>query len=409
MIRRALATLWPIKRNDQPRIPFHVCDWTPPKIEAGIRAAKAPPRAAFEAKFRSVNRIADDASVAFVGSGRSALKLALAVLKRAAPGRTKIVLPTYCCSALIPPVIENGLVPVFIDTTEHLISSRQQYCEALGPDVLAVILVNLCGRRLPHSEIEAVVHDCHEQGAFAIEDNCQDVTRHLGDETFDASFFSFGFAKPVRATAGGALVMSRYEDFLHQELDAYEPQPEEAAATRMRYYAGRFAPPDVSDLDKGAAVSPADFSAARIEYGSVRMSDLDCVLAYESLERLAASVAGVARHSSLIATAVANNRASRRVFRPAQALLNSFVRWPIVMSNAEIAGSFWSFMTAQGIELEGMYKPLHLSHAGECPRELRAAEAIYECVYNIPNRADLDRISLRRIRSALKTFEIENT
>ena len=49
-------------------------------------------------------------SVSLVGSGRVALRLGLAALARLEPRRKKVIVPTYCCSAVIAPIVDNGLV-----------------------------------------------------------------------------------------------------------------------------------------------------------------------------------------------------------------------------------------------------------------------------------------------------------
>jgi len=381
-------------------LPFHRSDWSAELVAQPTAETTPDARAAFEAQFRETYGLQPDTTVALVGSGRTSLDLGLSVLRQARPGRRKVVLPTYCCSALIQPIADNGLTAVFIDTTEQLISTRDQYVEALGPDVLAVIVVNLCGRRLPTEDMDAIIRACRAAGAYAIEDNCQDTTRHHGSDAFDASMYSFGFAKPIRATAGGALAIRGHGEVAAAQLAGYADQPDHAPATRLRYYATRYGWPN-NEIDT------AEFSAARVEFGRVKMSALDITLAQESLRRLPAAQALVNSHSQEIWRAIQQNVVIRPRTAAAPPPRNTFVRWPIILPSPDIANLFWSHMNALGIELEGMYKPLHLTYEGEKIGKLAVAESIYTRIYNIPNRANLDRDALSRIISALRSFSTD--
>ena len=62
-------------------------------------------------------------------------------------------------------------------------------------------------------------------------------------------------------------------------------------------------------------------------------------------------------------------------------------------------------MTEAKIELEGMYLPLHLKfselHNGS---PLPYAEGVYSRVFNVPNRASLDRSEVARLCRVLDQF-----
>jgi dTDP-4-amino-4,6-dideoxygalactose transaminase len=196
--------------------------------------------------------------------------------------------------------------------------------------------------------------------------------------------------------------MHSHTETLRDILSGYPEQPDEAPITRARYYAARFG---VSATESDGHLPDADaFTAARIEFGRVRMSTLDAFLARESLRELAQSQVRVEAHSHAIDAALSKNRNRNSLFCLDMPDHNAYVRWPLILSDETIAGLFWSYMNERGIELEGMYKPLHLMYDGEKIGDLGNSEAIYKRVYNIPNRSSLDRASLARVTQALRAF-----
>ena len=377
-------------------IPFHRVFWRA-EDAACHRQHDGAARARFAEFLRSYLAIEPSASVNLVGSGRVALRLGLAALTRFAPGRKKVVVPSYCCTAVVPPVVDSGLVPVFIDTGPQLISEPDQYIRALADDVLAVLMVNLCGKRLSDPERARVLAQCRARGIFVIEDNCHYLVPSGVEPRADMEMHSFGYGKVLSATAGGALIARVAGAEIEAELQRYAVEPLATAIDRFNYFMVRYGEGAIP-----AAVEAA-YQQARTQYDPVLMNEFDAALALAYAPRLDATVRRQIKISKQLLRELARRPQTYSTPGPDD---NIFTRLPVALADVEAFGRFWSWMAAAKIELEGMYLPLHLKfpelHDGT---PLPYAEQVYGRVFNVPNRANLDFFEVRRIRRLLDGFD----
>jgi dTDP-4-amino-4,6-dideoxygalactose transaminase len=334
-------------------------------------------------------------NISLVGSGRTAICLGLSALSRLDRKRKVVVIPSYACQALLNAVLAANLVPKFIDTTDTLISAPEQYLEAATADVLCVILVGLCGKRMLLDGRKEILSTLRDRGVFAIDDNCQDFTAVDAQARADMECYSLGFSKTLRATAGGLLAARIGSSEIADLLSSYSRQPTGDSQNRVKYYDHAYGG-ERRDLDPGLLES---FRNSRSEYGNVLMSDLDQHLAASQAGKLGDIMRLVSDNSHEIIRTIDR---FPEVYRHQGTACNSFTRLPVILQDEEGAAKFWSYMNAQGIELEGMYSPLHLAYGnGE---HLPAAERLSKLVYNVPNRSDLSKSETRRIVSALQKF-----
>ena len=91
------------------------------------------------------------------------------------------------------------------------------------------------------------------------------------------------------------------------------------------------------------------------------------------------------------------------VYRNKSESRDIFFRFSVVLRDSELFNAFWTHLTEQGIELEGMYVPLHLRYPQACEAEpCETAESVYRRVFNVPNRASLTAQEVNRIAGALE-------
>src|ERR1700691_3455634 len=119
-------------------------------------------------------------------------------------------------------------------------------------DVLAVLVVNLCGKRLSDDDRKRVFELCRAKRIFAIEDNCHFFWPPGGEPRPDMEMHSFGFGKVLPATAGGALIARVAGVQVEAELARYAAEPIPAALSRFRYFMAKF----------GNGVAPAHIEEA---------------------------------------------------------------------------------------------------------------------------------------------------
>lgn len=145
-----------------------------------------------------------------VSTGRAAMTLAFAAMKRAAgdPRRVEIVLPGYTCYSVPAAVERAGLVPRICDVDP--VTLTPDLDSLAGVDfsrVLAVVSANLYG--LPN-DLEATESLARHHGIFMLDDAAQALgARYRGRPAGnfgDVGLYSFDKGKNITTLQGGALV-----------------------------------------------------------------------------------------------------------------------------------------------------------------------------------------------------------
>lgn len=150
-----------------------------------------------------------------VNSGHSALRIALDLLRRRAPDRNEVLLPSYICPSVVQTIAAAGLTAVPVDIGADLNLLPAAVTRGFGPRTLAVIAPHMFGSPAPIAQIETL---CDQAGVFLIDDAAQVVGetcqgRLLG--TFGAmGIISFAQSKAVVTGvrgSGGVLLVNRAE------------------------------------------------------------------------------------------------------------------------------------------------------------------------------------------------------
>ena len=145
-----------------------------------------------------------------VSTGRAAMTLAFAAMKRAAgdPRRVEIILPGYTCYSVPAAVERAGLVPRICDVDP--VTLTPDLDSLAGVDfsrVLAVVSANLYG--LPN-DLEATESLARHHGIFMLDDAAQALgARYRGRPAGnfgDVGLYSFDKGKNITTLQGGALV-----------------------------------------------------------------------------------------------------------------------------------------------------------------------------------------------------------
>src|SRR5689334_23415360 len=103
-----------------------------------------------------------------VNSGSSALRLAIDLLGLA-PG-DEIITSPLTFSTDIAPMVQSGIVPVFVDVDRSTYQIDAAGIEAMvGPRTKAILVPNLCGN-VPDWDAIRTVADAH--GLQVVEDSC---------------------------------------------------------------------------------------------------------------------------------------------------------------------------------------------------------------------------------------------
>ena len=151
------------------------------------------------------------------GSGSLALELAL----RACGVRAgdEVVIPTFCCSAVVPPILAVGAVPVLADVGAELNLTAETVSLVLTRKTRAIIVPHLFGNP---AEIGAIVELAREKNIRVIDDAAQalgaTIDGHAVGSFGDAGILSFGAEKVCFGLGGGAVITQR-RGFLDNHAD----------------------------------------------------------------------------------------------------------------------------------------------------------------------------------------------
>jgi CDP-6-deoxy-D-xylo-4-hexulose-3-dehydrase len=176
---------------------------------------------------RSLAKFVGVRSALFVNSGSSANLLALSALtskkmgeRRLLPG-DEVITAAMGFPTTVNPIIQNGLVPVFVDVTLGTYDVVEEQIEAaIGAKTKAIMLAHTLGNPFNLDFIKTI---CEKHGLWLIEDNCDALgSLYKGKRTGsfgDVSTLSFYPAHHITTGEGGAVLVN--SPVLKKELESF--------------------------------------------------------------------------------------------------------------------------------------------------------------------------------------------
>jgi dTDP-4-amino-4,6-dideoxygalactose transaminase len=147
------------------------------------------------------------------GSGSLALEIAL----RACGVREgdEVVIPTFCCTSIVPPILAVGAHPVLADVGEELNITAKTAEAVLTDKTTAIVVPHLFGNP---ADINSIVDVARPKNIRVIDDAAQalgaTIDGRLVGSFGDAGILSFGSEK-VCFGLGGGVVVSRQKESLN--------------------------------------------------------------------------------------------------------------------------------------------------------------------------------------------------
>ena len=139
----------------------------------------------------------------FVNSGSSACLLALACLKL--PKGTKIITPACTFSTTLAPIIQLGLIPVFVDVDFNTyVVNVDEVLAAVTDDVKALMIPNLIGNKPNWEAIKEGLVAMGREDIIIIEDSADTVTNTPETNISTTSFYA---SHVITAGGAGGMVM----------------------------------------------------------------------------------------------------------------------------------------------------------------------------------------------------------
>ena len=155
----------------------------------------------------------------FVNSGSSANMLALACLDL--PKGAKVVTPSCTFSTTASPILQLGLVPVFVDV--ELDAYIPSVSEIMGPiiddikhEIRAILIPNLVGNLPDWAGLrEALVASGRSNDIFVIEDSADTIPSYKSVESAASDITTTSFYASHTITAGGSGGMVMFNNPMH--------------------------------------------------------------------------------------------------------------------------------------------------------------------------------------------------
>lgn len=145
----------------------------------------------------------------FVNSGSSACLLALASLLL--PKGTKVVTPACTFSTTLAPIIQLGLVPVFVDVDLNTyVANVDEVLSVITDDVKVLMLPNLIGNKPDWKKIKEGLIAMGREDIILIEDSADTVTHTPETDVATTSFYA---SHVITAGGAGGMVMFNEEKY----------------------------------------------------------------------------------------------------------------------------------------------------------------------------------------------------
>jgi dTDP-4-amino-4,6-dideoxygalactose transaminase len=328
------------------------------------------------------------ADVFLCGSGSLALEIAL---RGCGVGRRdEVIVPAFCCSAVVAPIIATGAVPVLADVAAELNITAANVEAVFSKRTKAIIVPHLFGNP---AEIGSIIDLVKGRNIHVVDDAAQALGAHIDGRPIgsfgDAGILSFGREKVCFGLGGGAVVVKNNE-LAARIANAGLSAP--SGATALRNYFStlvwcrwrRWALPLESAFSRAPRAGP---DTPPIRYRQETMANLGAAVALSLMqtlhENIAARRARVGAYQELLG---GDERLQLIAHRSGSACLTQVVRVLPRRRGKDLATRVLAALRQSGYEVQGSYVPIHLLPGYEqCVRDrLSNAEKIWPDLIELP-------------------------
>lgn len=338
-------------------------------------------------------------------SGSLALEIALRACDLR-PG-DEVVIPTFCCTSVVSPILAIGAHPVLADVGEELNITSETLQPALTKKSRAIIVPHLFGNP---ADIESIINMARARNIRVIDDAAQALGANIAGRpagTFgDAGILSFGSDK-VCFGLGGGVVVSR-QGFVKRSPDVEMTAPQlfpvlrNLLSTLLWRRWRRWSLPLHEALYRGRAPDP---ERPPEPYRKQSMSNLNAAIASTLMHTLRDNLVRRQARVRIYQTLLGEEK--RLVLVPHQAgsaCLTQVVRILPKVNGAERASDLIATLRSAGYEVQGSYIPIHLlaPYRQLAVRSLPRTEAIWADLIELPCEPEVSIEQAEQIASIVK-------
>jgi len=298
------------------------------------------------------------ADAVMCGSGSLALELALRTC--GIRDGDEVVIPTFCCSAVVPPILAVGATPVLADVGEELNLTVETVEPVLTRKTRAIIVPHLFGNP---GDIEGIAELAARKNICVIDDAAQALGASIDGRPVgsfgDAGIVSFGNEKICSGIGGGAVV-SHDERFLTGGLRWELAQPglvptlQILLSTLIRRWKAPL-------LKRTSRVDKIDPHTMPIPYEYESMTNLNAAVAMSLLQTLHKNITARRERIRVYQELLGDEeRLALMRHRPGSACLTQIVRILPGGRGRDVASEIIEALAVDGYEIHGSYVPIHL-------------------------------------------------
>lgn len=345
------------------------------------------------------------ATAVLCGSGSLALESALRACG-VGPG-DEVVIPTFCCSAVVLPIVTAGALPVLADVGNELNLTPGTIVPVLTRNTKAIVVPHLFGNP---ADIQEIVGIARKKNICVIDDAAQAfgamIDGKLAGSFGDVGILSFGAEKVCFGLGGGAL-LSR-GDFLSDQtrskLMTPRPTPvlRQLLSTLVWRRWRRWTLPLRKLLSCADALGPETKPG---HYRSEYMANLNAAVALSLARSLDKNIDARRVRASAYRELLGDEQCLELIpHRPGSACLTQVVRVASKRRNQDLAVAVADALGRAGYEVQGSYVPLHrLPSCSMCVWEnLSHADRVWPDLIELPCEPGVSLVEIERIAAIIK-------
>jgi dTDP-4-amino-4,6-dideoxygalactose transaminase len=354
------------------------------------------------------SRITDELGVQdaiLCGSGSLALELALRSCD--VNSEDEVVVPTFCCTSIISPILAIGACPVLADVGDDLNLTARTVEPALSKRTRAIIVPHLFGNP---AEINFIIDLTRGRDIRIVDDAAQALGASLDGRklcTFGAAgVLSFGNEK-VCSGLGGGVFVSRQRKVLEHGDEFQLPAADFFIALRtlssklIWHRWRRWSVPLREALSDSPATDPQSLPP---RYRKEAMSNLNAAVASSLMKTLQDNLAARRARVRVYQGLLGNEPLILVPHRAGSACLTQVIRVLPRSIGHDPASDLIASLRGAGFEVQGSYIPIHLlaPYQQLAVRSFPRAEKIWTNLIELPCEPDVSLENVERIASIVK-------
>jgi dTDP-4-amino-4,6-dideoxygalactose transaminase len=336
--------------------------------------------------------------------------LALEIALRAGGVREgdEVVIPTFCCTSVVPPILAVGAHPVLADVGEELNITAKTVEAMLTNKTKAIIVPHLFGNP---ADINSIVDLARPKNIRVIDDAAQALGATIDGRPVgsfgDAGILSFGSEK-VCFGLGGGVVVSRQKENLDRGSKIELP-PARLSPTLRTFLSTlawrrwrRWTLPAQAWLSYAETTSP---DSPPSPYRKETTANLNAAVALSLVETLDENIASRRARVRAYQELLGSNERLRLIpHQPGSACLSQVIRVLPGRRGDDLSAHLVQALHSAGYEIQGSYVPIHLlPHYQSWARQrLPYAERVWSDLIELPCGPEVSFAHVERIAFVVK-------